>query len=117
MYDPAIIPVDPAFHETFENKPVHQKHVSQMWGVNELPWKEWQKIIARYYGYITMIDKYIGRYIDYLKENGLYENSLIVFTADHGEAMGSNRLIEKGEFMYDTSYKIPMIIKQPGKIK
>ncbi|HDY89702.1 MAG TPA: DUF4976 domain-containing protein [bacterium] len=115
MYNPSDIPIDPAFNETFENKPTHQKHVSQMWGVNELPWEEWQKIIARYYGYITLIDKNIGRFINILKEKELYENSLIVFTADHGDAMGSNRLIEKGEFMYDTSYKIPMIIKQPGR--
>ncbi len=114
MYNPSDIPVDPAFEEDFQGKPVHHKHVSEMWGVNELPWEEWQEIIARYYGYITLIDDSIGRYIDYLKEAGLYDNSLIVFTADHGDAMGSNRLIEKGEFMYDTSYKIPMIIKQPG---
>ena len=115
MYKPTDIPVDPAFEEDFRGKPVHHKHVSQMWGVNELPWEEWQKIIARYYGYITLIDDSIGQYLDYLKETGLYDNSLIVFTADHGDAMGSNRLIEKGEFMYDTSYKIPMIIKQPGR--
>lgn len=117
MYNPKDIPVDSAFNESFENKPVHQKHVSQMWGVHELPWEEWQKIIARYYGYITLIDKNIGRFINFLKEQKLYDNSLIVFTADHGDAMGSNRLIEKGEFMYDTSYKIPMIIKPAGKIK
>ena len=111
MYDPLQIPEDPAFNEHFQNKPVHQKHVSQMWGLYNLPWMEWQKIIARYYGYITLIDEQIGRYLDYLKEQNLYDSSLIVFTADHGDAMGSNRLIEKGEFMYDTSYKIPMIIK------
>ncbi len=111
MYDPLKIPEDPAFNEHFQNKPVHQKHVSQMWGLYNLPWMEWQKIIARYYGYITLIDEQIGRYLDYLKEQNLYDSSLIVFTADHGDAMGSNRLIEKGEFMYDTSYKIPMIIK------
>jgi len=114
MYDPASIPEDPAFNESFSHKPVHQKHISRMWGVYELPWVEWQKIIARYYGYISLIDSQIGRFIDYLKEQNLYENSLIVFTADHGDAMGSNRLIEKGSFMYDTSYRIPMIIKQPG---
>ena len=114
MYEPSLIPEDPAFREDFKNKPQHQKHISQMWGVDELKWEDWQQIIARYYGYISLIDKYIGKYIDYLKKNGLYDNSLIVFTADHGDAMGSNRLIEKGEFMYDTSYRIPMIIKQPG---
>lgn len=88
-----------------------------MWGVHDLPWAEWQKIIARYYGYISLIDHQIGRYIDYLKVQNLYDRSMIVFTADHGDAMGSNRLIEKGSFMYDTSYKIPMIIKQSGELK
>ncbi len=117
LYDPSSIPEDPAFLESFENKPIHQKHVSQMWGVHELPWKEWQKIIARYYGYITLIDEQIGRFMKFLKEQDLYNNALIVFTADHGDAMGSNRLIEKGEFMYDTSYRIPMIVKQPGTRK
>ncbi len=117
MYKPEDIPVDPAFEEEFRNKPLHHKHVSQMWGLYDLPWSEWQKIIAAYMGYITMIDDSIGTYIDYLKKEGLYEDSLIVFTADHGDAMGSNRLIEKGEFMYDTSYRIPMIIKQPGELR
>lgn len=115
MYNPEDIPVDPAFLEDFQNKPIHQKHVSQMWGIYDLPWSEWQKIIAAYMGYITMIDDSIGQYIAFLKEQNLYDNSLIVFSADHGDAMGSNRLIEKGEFMYDTSYRIPMIIKQQGE--
>jgi len=117
MYEPSSIPEDPAFDESFRGKPIHQKHISQMWGVHDLPWAEWQKIIARYYGYISLIDSQIGRFIDYLKEQELYDNSMIVFTADHGDAMGSNRLIEKGSFMYDTSYKIPMIIKPAGKRK
>ncbi len=111
MYDPSSIPEDPAFNEQFTDKPVHQKHVSQMWGVYDLPWREWQKIIARYYGYITLIDEQIGRFVKFLKDRDIYDNSVIVFTADHGDAMGSNRLIEKGEFMYDTSYRIPMIVK------
>ena len=117
MYDPLSIPEDPAFNESFHNKPVHQKHISQMWGVYNLPWAEWQKIIARYYGYISLIDNQIGRFIDHLKVQNIYNQSMIVFTADHGDAMGSNRLIEKGSFMYDTSYKIPMIIKQSGERK
>jgi len=117
MYDPKSIPVDPAFEETFKDKPIHQKHISQMWGVNELPWEEWQKIIARYYGYISLIDYNIGLLMNDLKEQNVYNNSLIVFTADHGDAMGSNKLIEKGAFMYDTSYKIPMIIKPAGTVE
>ena len=113
MYDPREIAEDPAFRESFENKPLHQKHISYMWGVHDLNWEEWSLIIARYFGYITLIDDYIGLLLDFLKEEGLYDNTTIVFTADHGDAMGAHRLIEKGEFMYDETYRIPMIVKSP----
>lgn len=114
MYDPKIIPEDPAFRETFENKPVQQEHVSRMWGVYDLSWEGWQEIIARYFGYITLIDNCIGNIIQHLKKEGVYDNTFIVFTADHGDNMGANRLIEKGEFMYDASYRIPMILRDPA---
>ena len=113
MYDPREIAEDPAFRESFENKPLHQQHVSYMWGVHDLNWEEWSLIIARYFGYITLIDDYIGLLLDFLKGEDLYENTTIVFTADHGDAMGAHRLIEKGEFMYDETYRIPMIVKSP----
>jgi arylsulfatase A-like enzyme len=113
MYDPASIPEDPAFHEEFGDKPPHYEHISKMWGVRDLPWSEWAKIVARYYGYITLIDDCIGDLIRYLKTNDLYENTLIVFTADHGDAMGAHRLIEKGEFMFDETYRIPFVARHP----
>src|SRR5699024_3309836 len=64
-----------------------------------------------YWGYITLIDDAIGDFIDFLKDNNLYDNTFLVITADHGDAMGAHRMIEKGEFMFDTTYKIPMIVK------
>ncbi len=113
MYDPDKIEEDSAFRESFMNKPAHQEHVSWMWGVHDLSWREWSLIIARYFGYITLIDDYIGSLLNYLKEEGLYEDTTIVFTADHGDAMGAHKLIEKGEFMYDETYRIPMIVHSP----
>jgi arylsulfatase A-like enzyme len=113
MYDPADIAEEPSFKETFFNKPVHQEHISYMWGVHDLNWQEWSEIIARYFGYITLIDDYIGLLLQVLKDEGLEDSTTVVFTADHGDAMGAHRLIEKGEFMYDETYRIPMIIKSP----
>jgi len=113
MYPPEAIPVDPAFESGAAGKPVHFKHISQMWGVHDLDWGGWQQIIARYYGYITLIDDCIGRFLDFLTAAGLYENTVIVFTADHGDAMGAFRLIEKGEFMHDVTYRIPMVVRHP----
>jgi len=109
MYPPESIPMDPGFEDGLGDKPTHYRHISQMWGVHDMAWRDWQEIIARYYGYISLIDACIGRFIDCLKTSGLYDRTLIVFTADHGDAMGAHRLIEKGEFMIDETYRIPMI--------
>lgn len=113
MYDPGDIPEDASFRETFHNKPTHQKHISHMWGVHDLDWPGWAEILARYYGYITLIDHQIGRILDYLNTTGQTESTTVVYTADHGDAMGAHRLIEKGEFMYDETYHIPLIIRSP----
>lgn len=113
MYDPETIPLDPAFADDLSGKPYHYRNISKMWGVHDLDWKEWQKIIARYYGYITLIDDCLGQLFDVLKQNGLMDDTIIIFTADHGDAMGGHRLIEKGEFMFDSTYRIPMIVRHP----
>lgn len=113
MYDRESIVQDPSFKDSLFSKPLHQKHVSHMWGVHDLDWNGWCEIIACYWGYITMIDHYMGEFITYLKKNTLYDETSIVFTSDHGDAMGAHKLIEKGEFMYDETYRIPMIITSP----
>ena len=113
MYNPADIEQDKSFIENFKIKPIHQKHISYMWGVHDLNWEGWSKIIACYFGYISLIDHYIGELISTLKDKELYDDTTIVFTADHGDAMGAHKLIEKGEFMYDETYKIPFIVKSP----
>ncbi|MBF4102630.1 sulfatase-like hydrolase/transferase [Gallibacterium anatis] len=73
----------------------------------------WKEVITKFWGYITLIDDAIGELFKFLKEKGLYEESFIVITADHGDAMGHHRMIEKGEFMFDSTYNIPLIIKDP----
>lgn len=121
MYEEAEIPEDPGFLENFSSKPRHQEHISYMWGVHNLTWEQWSRIIRYYYGYISLIDSCIGKVVERLKSEGLYETTTIILTADHGDAMGAHRLIEKGEFMYDETYRIPMImrspqVKHPGRV-
>lgn len=63
---------------------------------------------------ISFVDYNIGRIIDSLKEQGIYENTVIVFTSDHGEMLGDLGTFQK--FLpYDASCKIPMIIRYPEK--
>ncbi|MBL4574804.1 MAG: sulfatase-like hydrolase/transferase [Opitutaceae bacterium] len=113
MYNPEDIPEDPGFAETFENKPIHQRFISHFWGVDAYDWSDWQQFIARYMGYITLIDDCIGDFFRYLEERGLYDDTVIVFTSDHGDAVGAHRLIEKGEFMYEETARIPFVVRHP----
>ena len=72
--------------------------------------------IACYYGMISCMDKYIGQIIDHLDGLGLAENTLVVFTSDHGHYFGQHGLIAKGAFHYDDGIRVPMIARLPEQI-
>ena len=72
--------------------------------------------IAAYMGQVKMIDDSIGRIMDYLKENNLYDDTLIIFSSDHGDHLAEHGLFFKTD-MYDSCAKVPLIIKMPGRHK
>lgn len=81
--------------------------------------KDWdvsafQTIAAIYYGMVTEVDTQIGRIITALKQHGMWENTLIVFTSDHGEMLGDQGLLGKHGY-FDQSYHIPLIIRDPDQ--
>lgn len=113
MYKPEDVVLDESFYNPLEGKPLHYKDISKMWGMWSASEERWKEVISKFWGYITLIDDAIGEFVKFLKEEGLYESLFMAITADHGDAMGAHRMIEKGEFMFDTTYRIPMIIKDP----
>jgi len=72
-----------------------------------------RRCAAYYYATISQIDFQVGRMIEALKRQGLYENTLIMFTSDHGEYLGFHHMILKGNHMYDPLAKVPLIIRYP----
>ena len=78
---------------------------------------ELAKDIAIYYGMVSCMDKYIGQIVDKLDALGLAEDTLIVYTSDHGHFYGQHGLIAKGPFHYDDVIRVPFIVRQPGKVK
>ena len=74
------------------------------------------KDIAVYYGMITLMDKYIGQILDKLDKLGLAENTLVLFTSDHGHLFGQHGLIAKGPFHYEDLIRVPFIVRYPGHI-
>ena len=63
------------------------------------------RVKAAYYGMITLVDDNIGRVLDALEEKGIEEDTLIMFTNDHGELLGDHGLLFKGPFHYDSIIK------------
>lgn len=67
-----------------------------------------------YQGLITQLDDHLGRLFDYMETAGLMDNTLIVFTADHGDLLGDHWLGEK-ELFYDSVQRVPLIIVDPSQ--
>lgn len=75
--------------------------------------KKLARLKASYFGLMTEVDTNLGRLFDYLKANNLWDNTLIVFTSDHGEQIGDHHLLGKMGY-FDQSYHIPLIIRNPN---
>jgi arylsulfatase A-like enzyme len=80
--------------------------------------EELEQIIARYDGGILHADHKMGRIFDLLRENQLYDNSLIILTSDHGESLGDREELGVPKFfshgwLYDVGLRVPLIVKFP----
>jgi len=73
-----------------------------------------RRVKALYYGQISLIDKGVGRILRALDELGLAENTLVIFTADHGEMLGDHGSWGK-HLPYEASARIPMLVRLPGR--
>lgn len=71
-----------------------------------------QLMRALYLGLCTEVDHHIGRLVQFLKDTGQYEDTLIILTADHGELLGDHHMWGK-QNPYDQAYRIPLIIRDP----
>ncbi|TBL75316.1 sulfatase [Paenibacillus thalictri] len=74
-----------------------------------------KRAMALYYGSISHIDGYVGQMMELLKEKGLYDDTMIIYTSDHGEYLGFHHMLLKSNHMYDPLVKVPLIIKYPGE--
>ncbi len=72
--------------------------------------------MAIYYGMVSFMDQQIGRILDALDRLGIAENTLVVFTTDHGHFLGQHGLIAKGAFHYENLIKLPFLVRMPGQV-
>jgi len=76
----------------------------------------YQEYLKRYLRCVKGVDDNIGRLIEFLQEEGLYDNTIIVYTADQGFMLGEHDYIDK-RWMYEESMRMPFFVRYPAKIK
>ncbi len=114
MYPPESIKLPERFGAEMDNNPIFEqkKARASASAKNEFTEHQYKILLSAYYGQVIMIDHYLGKLIDYMKQEGVWDNTLVVFTADHGDFNADYGLFQKGE-MYEASVKVPLIIKPP----
>jgi arylsulfatase A-like enzyme len=71
---------------------------------------------AAYWAQCDLIDAQLGRLLGALERTGQRENTLVIFTSDHGEMLGDHGLYIKGPFLYDPAIQVPLIVSWPGHV-
>ena len=116
MYDPADIEPWENFEDDYTDKPAVQERYLAYRGVDHLDWDDWAEAVAKYFGFVTLIDDQIGRILDVVDEV-VPENTAVIHTADHGDFTGSHRQFNKGPMMYEETYHVPLMVRWPEVIE
>lgn len=121
MYDPSSLPVGPHFREKPpENASLLNRVMAAYYGESleyglDLRTEEgWRAVRARYFGNCTLIDQSIGVILNALEETGRADDTIVVFTSDHGEMVGDHGILGK-TVLYEESVRVPMLISVPGE--
>jgi arylsulfatase A-like enzyme len=75
--------------------------------------RDLRQIKATYFGMISEVDTQIGRLIDFLRETGAYDDTMIIFTSDHGEYLGDHWMFAKYSY-HEQTFHVPLIIRDPA---
>jgi len=113
MYKPDELELAPRSETELENKPPEfVKWVTQNQKyVNE---KELKIYMAFLYGLITLVDDQVGRLVEALKENGIFDDTLVIFTSDHGDFSSAYGILGKSWCMDDRLMKVPLVMRYPS---
>ncbi len=142
MYDPKDVVLPPTIDDPMERAPESNREgrwrmrgidlakerarlkrqlvfEGEMWDLLDRPaWteREYRELIAHYYGFVSYIDAQIGRLLNTLDELGLADDTLVIYTTDHGNFCGGHGCIFKAYMMYDDLMRVPLVVRMPGVV-
>lgn len=77
--------------------------------------QEAEQLRRGYFAGVSFLDQQLGKIIDALREEGIYDNTLIIYSSDHGDMICDHNLLGKGAYFYDGCTNVPLIVKYPGQ--
>lgn len=116
------IPPPVAAPGELEGKPAMQREASResyagfARGFQSYDRAEIGEIRRAYYAMVSLIDDEVGRILRSLDRLGLRDDTLVVFTSDHGEMLGDHQLLLKGPMMYEPAVRVPLMLRWPGVV-
>lgn len=112
LYDPSLVDLPPDWNDIRRSDPllIAQSHFKGVIAPGE---DDVRLMRSHYYGLVSHVDYQIGRIIDMLEETGLRQDTVVLFTSDHGELLGDHGHWGKRSF-YEGSAKVPLLVSWPG---
>ena len=121
VYPPEAVPVGPAFRKLpAANAALLNRLIAESYAQSEALYGEdlrtelgWRRLVARYLALVALVDRGVGDILAALDESGHADDTVVVFTSDHGEMGGDHHMFQKG-LLYEESVRVPLLIRVPG---
>ncbi|MBE84091.1 MAG: hypothetical protein CME21_16135 [Gemmatimonadetes bacterium] len=112
QYDVDALKLPANLKDDLTDRPNIYRRDQQIW--SNISDDEWRQILACYYGRITELDGQVTRVIDKLEKTGDLDNTVVIFTADHGRYVGSHGLEAHNFGGFEEIYSVPLVVAGPG---
>lgn len=117
MYPPTSISPWPNHDDPLTGKPAVHRIKKRHYGTDRMTWADWQPFVSAYLGEISLIDAQAGRVLAALERHGILDDTLVIWTSDHGDTIGAHGICNKDYTMYEEIYRVPLVMRWPGRIR
>ena len=114
-YRPEAMPLPENFRDSLEGKPPWQLRGRRRLTEDNLGEHEMRMMMQYYHALVAHVDREVGRLVESLERQGLRDDTIFVFSSDHGEQLGNHGFVEKGYF-YEESVRVPCVVSWPSRL-
>ena len=117
MFKAEDVPLPENHQDDLSGKPWSQRNNNRCYRGDEWSELQFRDYVARYWGYCSYIDRQVGRVLKALDDRGLTDDTVVVYTADHGDMLAAHGFVFKLGSGYDELMRVPLIVRYPKVVK